>query len=1126
MRFFREVTNALILCAVLLSLTIRVYAQSPVALGGQRHMFIDDMLISDKTNVTFKVHSPSLLPCSSILQEQYPWENISEYSSVIDNGLEYRIYYGNTGNLNGVCLATSTDGVTWTKPMLGVVEFNGSTQNNIVIKNPTDGGVANGSMYYDTHDPNPNRRYKYFTCQTGDDLPGTATAEGMVVYTSPDGIHFTKNEVTLLPFNADSQAVMFFDDNISKYVCYIRGSSDASGRLVVRGETDDPMQPWPYTPSPNPNMGGHEIPFVSTELPTVLKTDSGDPTGTDIYGNQAFLYPWAYKVYLAFPTCYYHYQGDRAYLSPIGPGNVGVGECQIAVSRDGVNWTRYRREPYVKHGWYDKHYCYWPWVFQGMVRTPENRIYQYIRLRPSTHGGAEFMEGEQRIFIPVSVFEQQPDRFVGANFEYTGGTMTTSPFTFDGNRLSLNVDTGGMGEGRVGILKADGTSYPGFEVGNCDIINGDWLNKTVSWNLGQNDVSSLAGKTIKLRFEMRGATLYAQQFVWAAPTMGYTHPPEQFAAAPGNGQVTLSWRNPSDSSFVGTVVRFRTDTYPASPSDGTLIYNSAAAAGSLDLFSHTGLTNGVTYYYSAFAYDSQTHYSDPSVASSAPHILSDWLDETFDNYNNALLGGQGGWSAAGGLSGQVQSSQAKGGAGKALFVDTVASGSSLGNLINVTNKTTGSILVSFDVMQDATGAVGQELAYVSIYGSTSSTEIARVRIQKGRLFVEYGPGSLATLSISAANLTWYNVKLGLNIDTRTLDLWLDGVSKGTGYAWKGTGTDVGAVIVGSDRNTNLNPQKAYIDNLRLEPKPGQVASVTDDGGWSPSLSKLHFTFPAVPGTTEYQYAIGTTSGGTQTKGWTSCGTVMDVMATGLSLTENTTSYYVSVRCLNQLGTTGTSRTSNGIKIGVGLSKIKDAKALADGTPTQVKALRGKLVSAPFSGYFYIQEPDGPFGLKAVSGAPVSAGDQVDVCGVIKGAGAERYLDGSGNGVIKATGPGGPYPMALGTAAIGGATLNSNTPGVVGGVGPNNIGLLVTVFGKVTQRQTTGSMYFYLDDGSGKKDNSTTTGADNVGVRIVADPTSYVAGSYVCVQGIVSCFSSSGLRPQILPVNIQPLAAAP
>lgn len=480
-------------------------AKSPVSLGGQRHMFIDDMLISKMNNVTFQAHPPEVR--RGVFQSDKPWENISEYSCVIDDGKEYKMYYGNTGKHPNVCLATSKDGVNWVKPMLGLHDFNGSKENNIVID--ADG---NGSMYYDLHDPDPSRRYKYFTCQIADDKPGTKTTEGMVIHTSPDGIHFTKSEVQLLPFNSDSQAVMFWDPYISKYVCYFRGVSDR-GRVVVRDETDDPMKPWPYKQIEHPYYNDHEIPYVTSQLPNVLTSDDNDPPDSDLYGNQVFLYPWAYKVYLAFPTCYYHYKGEREFLSPIGPGNVGVGEVQIAASRDGMNWTRYRRPAYIKHGWYpDDHYCYWPWAFQGMVRK-DNKIMQWVRLRTTTHGGGKFMKGGKSRFGDVALFEQQIDRFVGAEFNYTGGSITTKPFTFEGNRLSLNADTGAMGEGRVAILDAYGKPIPGFEMKDCDIVSGDWLDKIVSWSHGKNDVSSLAGKTIRLQFDMRGATLYAFQFV-------------------------------------------------------------------------------------------------------------------------------------------------------------------------------------------------------------------------------------------------------------------------------------------------------------------------------------------------------------------------------------------------------------------------------------------------------------------------------------------------------------------------------------------------------------------------------------------------------------------------------------
>ncbi|MDO8588395.1 MAG: hypothetical protein Q7T82_15310, partial [Armatimonadota bacterium] len=56
------------------------------------------------------------------------------------------------------------------------------------------------------------------------------------------------------------------------------------------------------------------------------------------------------------------------------------------------------------------------------------------------------------------------------------------------------------------------------------------------------------------------------------------------------------------------------------------------------------------------------------------------------------------------------------------------------------------------------------------------------------------------------------------------------------------------------------------------------------------------------------------------------------------------------------GNWGPAANTTGIKVAPGLASIQAAKALADGAPTDVKALRGKIVTGVFPGSFYIQEP--------------------------------------------------------------------------------------------------------------------------------------------------------------------------
>jgi hypothetical protein len=134
-------------------------------------------------------------------------------------------------------------------------------------------------------------------------------------------------------------------------------------------------------------------------------------------------------------------------------------------------------------------------------------------------GGYTFTHGDRqarrrlkgRELGGVFRLEQRIDGFVSADFSYAGGSLTTAPLVFEGNCLTLNVNTSAAGEGRVAILDGQARPVEGFGLEACDIINGDYLAKPVSWK-GKADVSSLAGRPMRLQFEMRGTKLYAFQF--------------------------------------------------------------------------------------------------------------------------------------------------------------------------------------------------------------------------------------------------------------------------------------------------------------------------------------------------------------------------------------------------------------------------------------------------------------------------------------------------------------------------------------------------------------------------------------------------------------------------------------
>lgn len=74
--------------------------------------------------------------------------------------------------------------------------------------------------------------------------------------------------------------------------------------------------------------------------------------------------------------------------------------------------------------------------------------------------------------------------------------------------------------------------------------------------------------------------------------------PSSLTASPGNGKVTLTLAY-SDTDFVsGVEVRYKTGSYPTSPTDG----NGITAEGAATSIEITGLTNGTTYYFRVYLY--------------------------------------------------------------------------------------------------------------------------------------------------------------------------------------------------------------------------------------------------------------------------------------------------------------------------------------------------------------------------------------------------------------------------------------------------------------------------------------------------------------------------------------------
>jgi hypothetical protein len=224
--------------------------------------------------------------------------------------------------------------------------------------------------------------------------------------------------------------------------------------------------------------------------------DPGDTPFEHLYTNAAMLYHRAPGTYLMFPMRYYP---QRIY-DPAWTYSPGVSDAAFMSSRDGINFDRSFMEAFIRPGldennWHDRAVT----VNHGMVFTAPDEISLYVN--ENSHLDTQ---APRRYTLRM-------DGFVSVNAGYGGGEFTTRPLTFEGRELELNYATSAVGSVKVEIQNAEGSAVEGFTLDDCPEMFADEIEGPVAWE-GGGDVSSLAGRPVRLRFALKDADLYAFKF--------------------------------------------------------------------------------------------------------------------------------------------------------------------------------------------------------------------------------------------------------------------------------------------------------------------------------------------------------------------------------------------------------------------------------------------------------------------------------------------------------------------------------------------------------------------------------------------------------------------------------------
>lgn len=469
-------------------------AEAPIEIGTRLELFVDDALVAAVRGLTFKLHEPR--PADVAIRFDAPWEgNGNHYVTVFKDGDLYRMYYrcvpgrdmeasGKGWELNA-CYAESRDGLHFTRPTLGLIDFRGSKANNIVFSGGKGAWNEPAGNFTPFLDANPSalpaERYK----ATG------GIGKGLYALVSPDAIHWKlKRDGPIIPQEArpkpnnlfDSQNVLFWDTVQKQYVAYLRDSYPRPGTgEMTRGVRRSTSQDFAHWSDPE-------------------WLDYGGAPATQFYTNAITPYYRAPHIYFGFPMRFLAFRNAELPKEYDPLRGKGLTDSVFMSSRDGIHWSRRFLEAFVRPGpdplnWTDRNNT----VSLGLVPTGsgEMSVYylQHVRL-PSIH----MRRGVLRL-----------DGIVSINAPYSGGELVTRPFTFSGRRLVVNYATSAAGSLRVELQDGDGKPLAGRALKDAHEMFGDSVRQAVAWDSG-SDVSGWAGKPVRLRFVLKDADLYSFQF--------------------------------------------------------------------------------------------------------------------------------------------------------------------------------------------------------------------------------------------------------------------------------------------------------------------------------------------------------------------------------------------------------------------------------------------------------------------------------------------------------------------------------------------------------------------------------------------------------------------------------------
>ena len=476
-------------------------------IGNQKRLTWDDSLLDKAAGIRFEMQRPHRTGERNLVGDK-PWESwqIGGMSSMLHENGRFRLWYGVShgirhGEEYAVAYAESPDGIRWTKPELGLVEYAGSKKNNLVV--PYSSVV--GQVFVDPH-AKSSEKYRMLVAiyPTQDSDP----KRYLTLLSSPDGLAWSKPERNVVregDFALDTQSQAYWDKDRRSYVLFTRLGP---WRQVGRSESVDP--------------------FTFPAPVNVMRPD--EPVKADYYQAGVTKYDEATNAYFALVPIFFHPGDDQGrptdgnpplsftyvknQITVVAPDTLDI---HLFTSDNSIQWQRRGdHAPFLglgPDGEFDSRSLY-PGVGYAVVGS---EIWLYYSAYNCTH--IESLDGKDPFSKYLGVITRATlrlDGFVAATAGHQGAEIVTKPLVFSGDHLELNVDCSAGGFLNIELQSAAGEPLPGYSLADCDRVYHNNVRKTVSWK-GRSSVAELAGKAVRLRMVMRDCRLYAFQFATKSP---------------------------------------------------------------------------------------------------------------------------------------------------------------------------------------------------------------------------------------------------------------------------------------------------------------------------------------------------------------------------------------------------------------------------------------------------------------------------------------------------------------------------------------------------------------------------------------------------------------------------------